>query len=228
MNLKKILGVKQKRKNPTTSRFEKVETEIEKLAAQIGVVNEMIKAESEMINSTKEQLGEIRGVLSAKEKEIRELKITIMKSVELVNAAKPEKLMIEAEKQNIKVETLKSKLDVQKGISDKMMSELKSLRRDLKVFRGLKQVIKMSEEARSDLDIVKHIKATIERDTDKAANMLIKFQELHHDFSQYKKSADAIQDQFRQLLKEFDELRISLGKPAEKEGILKRFMKLRF
>jgi len=209
MKLKNVFGKnKERSKSAKEKRFEKIEIDLEKAKAQIEIINDTRKVGTERSNKINEEVGELRGMISDREKEIKDLAVKVVHASELVNQAKPEKLMFEIERQKAGIEVLKGRMESYHKISDKIMVEFKKIRKEMAVFKGVSQIIKISNKSKEDLDTMYQIKSELEREANKTEKILIRMQSMYEDFTRYKKMSAQVRDEFRELLKQIDKVKI--------------------
>jgi methyl-accepting chemotaxis protein len=160
----------------------KLSTEIEKIKASVEAFAEVRKSFTERFTRTSEQIGELRSMILERDRTIQQLELKAVKAADLVESIKPDKFMVEIQRQNVKVEALKANLEGSEAIVDRVMEELKEMRRKIDFFRGVEEVVKLSEEVKKELIGVKKIEGTINIQTDKVqtiyAEMRKKLQNL--------------------------------------------------
>ena len=110
---------------------ERIKAELEKLKAELSIGNELRKATTQRLSELEEQIGELRGILSEKERQIRDIALKSSKASELVEQTHPEKMMLLQEKQNARIEILSGRVTSYHKISDKIIKELKETLRKL-------------------------------------------------------------------------------------------------
>lgn len=160
----------------------KINTEIERMKVSIGGFQEVRKSFTERFNSISEQIGELRNMIFERDKNIQEIELKAVKAYDLVDSVHPEKIMSEVHKQDAKSEALKANLEGNEAIMDRIMEELKETKKKIEFFRGVEEIIKLSEEVKSELIEIKKIESKIALNTDKVetiyAEMRKKFQDI--------------------------------------------------
>ena len=115
-----------------------------------------------------------------RDKSIQEIELKAIKAHDLVAAVQPEKIMTQVQKQDAKTEALKANLEGNESIMDRVMEELKDVKKKVEFFRGIEEIVKLSEEVKKELIEIKKIESKISIDTDKVetiyAEMRKKFQ----------------------------------------------------
>jgi hypothetical protein len=160
----------------------KINTEIERIKASVEGFNEMRKTFTDRFSGISEQIGELRNMIFERDKTIQEIELKSIKAYDLVDSVHPEKIMSEVQKQDAKSEALKANLEGNEAIMDRIMEELKEAKKKIEFFRGIEEIIKLSEEVKSELIEIKKIESRIALNTDKVdtiyAEMRKKFQDI--------------------------------------------------
>jgi len=160
----------------------KVNSEIERIKVSIEGFAEVRKSFTERFTSVSEQIGELRNMIFERDKNIQEIELKAVKAYDLVDSVHPEKIMSEVQKQDAKSEALKANLEGNEAIMDRIMEELKEAKKKIEFFRGVEEIIKLSEEVKSELIEIKKIESKIALNTDKVetiyAEMRKKFQDI--------------------------------------------------
>ncbi|MCF7910315.1 hypothetical protein K9L16_01430 [Candidatus Pacearchaeota archaeon] len=156
--------------------------EIERIKASIDALGEIRKSFGERFNHISENIGELRQMILERDKSMQEIELKALKASDLVSTVQPEKIMIEIQKQEAKIEALNANLEGNESIMDKIMEELKEVKRKIKFFRGVEEIAKLSEETKKDLIELKKTESRININTDKVETIYVemrkKFQSL--------------------------------------------------
>ncbi len=145
----------------------KLSTEIDRLKAGQEAFQEVRKSFTERFTRTSEQIGELRSMILDRDRTIQTLELKAVKAADLVESIKPDKLMAEIQKQNVKIEALKANLEGNEAIMDKVMEELREIRRKVEFFRGVEEIVKLSDEIKKELIGIKKIEGSINIQADK-------------------------------------------------------------
>lgn len=155
---------------------------VEKLSASVEAFAEVRKSFTERFNRIGEQIGELRAMILDRDKSIQEIELKAVKAHDLVETVQPEKMMTSIQKSDAKVEALKANLEGNEAIMGRIMDELKDVKRKVEFFRGIEEIIKLSEETKKDLIEIKKVESKIGLNTDKVdtiyAEMRTKFQKV--------------------------------------------------
>lgn len=170
----------------------KLKTEVDKLKAHSETYKEMAKLRDDRIARLTEQMGELRSELAERDQKIKELEAKAVKAADLVEMVQPDKLMAAVKKQDLKGETIRSKLDSYHDLLDKVMEELKDMRHTIEVFRGVEHIAEMSKELKDDIQTVKKIEANIKKEADKVESILIRSQHSFVEMTEMRKYEDKV------------------------------------
>ena len=197
----------------------KLSTEIDRLKAGQEAFQEVRKSFTERFTRISEQIGELRSMILDRDRTIQTMELKAVKAIDLVESIKPDKFMMDLERQNVKIEALKANLEGNEAIVDQVMEELKDMRRKMSFFRGIEEIIKLSEEIKKELIGIKKIEGTINIQTDKVqtiySDMRKKIQDLDTFNSQLQESKASIE----QNSKDIDYLKTKALNFAEKEEL---------
>lgn len=215
--------------NPSDSQTVlKLATEIDRLKASQEAFQEVRKSFTERFTRVSEQIGELRSMILERDRTIQTMELRAVKAIDLVESIKPDKFMMDLERQNVKIEALKANLEGNEAIIDQVMEELKDMRRKMSFFRGIEEIIKLSEEIKKELIGIKKIEGTISIQTDKVqtiySDMRKKMQELDGFNSQLQESKAGIEQNSKDI--EFLKAKaINFAEKEELDNILNKLQK---
>lgn len=159
-----------------------ISVQVEKLNASVEAFAEVRKSFSERFSRVSEQIGELRAMILDRDKSIQEVELKAVKAHDLVETVQPEKIMTQVQKNDAKIEALKANLEGNDSIMGRIMEELKDVKRKVEFFRGIEEIVKLSEETKKDLIEVKKVESKIALNTDKVdtiyGEMRKKFQKV--------------------------------------------------
>ena len=199
------------------SGIQSLTADVEKLKAQSEANNELRQLFSEKFSRLDEEIGELRSMLVDREKDMQTLEVTAAKASELVSEVQPEKLMIEVKKQEVKLESLKGKIESHEQINETIMEELRGIRNSIRAFRGVKEIEKMTKDLLEEQAIVKKIEGRIEHHSDKVESMFLEINKKYEKFRLFKEQADSLNDMFSRSMSEFEDFKIKFSNLASKE-----------
>jgi len=185
----------------------RVFTEIERIKASVEAFQEVRKSFMERFERISEQIGELRSMIFDRDKNIQELELKAIKAYDLVETVHPEKIMISIQKQDAKSEALKANLEGNESIMDRVMEELKETKKKIDFFRGVDEIIKLSEEVKKELIEIKKIESRIFINTDKVETI----------YSEMRKKYQAIEE----ISSEFKEMKLTIEQNTKDINFLK-------
>lgn len=190
---------------------------VEKLKAQAEANAELRQIFSEKFTRIDEEIGELRTMLIDREKEMKNLEITATKAADLVGEVQPEKLMIEVKRMDAKVEALKGKLESHEQINDTLMEELKEVRNNIRTFRGVKEIEKMTKDLLEDQTVLRKIEATVEQHSDKVESMFMEMNKRYEEIKRLKDMAENLSTSFSKVNAEVGDFKIKFQNLASKD-----------
>jgi chromosome segregation ATPase len=197
----------------------KLSTEVDRLKAGQEGFQEVRKSFSERFTRLSEQIGELRSMILDRDRTIQTLELKSVKAIDLVESIKPDKFMMDLERQNVKIEALKANLEGNEAILDQVMEELKDIRRKMSFFRGVEEIIKLSEEIKKELIGIKKIEGTINIQTDKVQNIYSEMRKKIQDLDNFTSQLQESKANIEQNSKDVDYLKTKIINFAEKEEL---------
>ena len=204
----------------------KLKTEIEKLKAGQEAFKEVRSSFSERFTRISEQIGELRSMILERDRTIQEVELKAVKSADLVASVQPEKLMTEVQKQEVKIEALKANLEGNESIMKRIMEELSETRKKIEFFRGVEEIIKLSEEVKQELIEIKKIEGKINSQTDKVQTMYAEIRTRIQDLDAFKSDIQDAKTSIEQNAKDINFVKTKIGNLAEKDELDKIMSKL--
>ncbi|MEM1535565.1 MAG: hypothetical protein QXE64_02465 [Candidatus Pacearchaeota archaeon] len=198
--------------------------DIERLKAQFEALNEFKNVTMERFSGISESIGSLRAMIVDVENRMKDIAVEAEKAVDAVRSTKPEKLLEEVSKTNLHVDALKSEIDAQKEISEKIIAELKDLRDKLALFRNLEEILKLSKEMSEELSKYKKIQARADAAADKVESIFIEVNKRFSEFLKYKEMFNEHDNSIKELSKELSKqiARIDAAVPLESFESYKR------
>lgn len=163
----------------------KLAVDVERLKAGVEAFQEVRKAFTERFTRISEQIGELRSMILERDKSIQEIELKAIKAYDLVDSVHPEKVMSEVQKQNAKSEALKANLEGNEAIMNRVMEELKETKKKIEFFRGVDEIIKLSEEVKKELFEIKKLESKITIDADKVETIYSELRSKFQDVDQF-------------------------------------------
>jgi len=205
--------------NNSSTDMVKFSTELDRLKASIESFGEVRKGLTERLSGLNEQVGELRAMILDRDRTIQEIELKSVKAADLVESVQPDKLMMELQREDAKFEALKANLEGNEAIMDRIMEELKEMRKKLEFFRGIDEVVKLGEEVRNELIEIKKVEASIHVETDKVETI---YSELRKKFQEIDLFNDSLQEtkvNLEQNAKDVDFLKTKITGLANKDEL---------
>lgn len=201
----------------------KLSSELIKIKASIEAFGEVRKSFTERFSRVSEQIGELRSMVLERDKTMQELELKAVKAYDLVDSVHPEKISTMVQRESAKIEALKANLEGNEAIMSQVMDEVKETRRKIEFFRGIEEVIKLSEEVKKELIEIKKIETRVNVNTDKVetiyAEMRKKFQDLDAFDSEVKEARVAIEQNTKDVTFLKDKI-VGLAEKSELERLI--------
>lgn len=204
----------------------KLKTEIEKLKAGQEAFKEVRSSFSERFTRTSEQIGELRSMILERDRTIQEVELKAVKSSDLVASVQPEKLMTEVQKMEVRLEALKANLEGNEAITNRVMEELRETRKKIEFFRGVEEIIKLSEEVKSELIEIKKVEGRINTQTDKVQTIYGEMRARIQDLDAFKSEIQDAKANIEQNSKDVEFVKTKIANLAEKSELDKLVSKL--
>ena len=199
----------------------RIGTEIDRLKASVESFGEVRKSLSERMSRTSEQIGELRAMILERDRTIQEIELKAVKASDLVETVQPEKLMVELQKEDAKFEALKANLEGNEAIMDRVMEELRELRRKMDFFKGVEEIVKLSEEVKKELVEIKKVQATIHIDTDKVETIYAELRKKYQDVELFNDNLQEFKVAQQQNTKDLENIKMKMSGLADKSEVEK-------
>ncbi|MFH2020566.1 MAG: hypothetical protein ABIJ34_04080 [archaeon] len=193
--------------------------DIIKLKAQFDQFSELRKVINERFTRLNEQVGELRGMIMDSNRSMQDIEVKTVKAVGLVEAVHPDKLLVEVRKEDAKIEALKANIESNEAIMKSLMDQLKELRRQLSAFRGIEEMVKLSQEVKTELMNIKKTQAIVERHSDKIEGIFIESQKKFQEFESVTDRVKDLQKQIEPITAQMDQLKVKITTVAAKKDV---------
>jgi chromosome segregation ATPase len=201
-------------------------SEMERVKASIEAFAEVRKSFTERFTRTSEQIGELRSMILERDKGIQEIELKAIKAADLVESVQPEKIMTDVQKANAKIEALKANLEGNEAIMSRIMDELKEAKRKIEFFRGIEEIVKLSEETKKELIEIKKIESKININTDKVETIYAEMRTKFQDSEAVSSELQELKVGAEQAIKDIGFLKDKISGLAEKSELEKLFNKV--
>jgi hypothetical protein len=196
-----------------------VKADLESVKIKIESFGEMRKANSERFTQVNTLIGELRGMILDLSKNVGRLEVAATKAVDKVEAVQPETLMIEVRRVDAKVEALKANLESNEAMMNQLFEQIKQMRNQMAVFRGVDQIVKMSEDIKGDLTNLQKVQANVERHSDKVESIFMEFQKEFREFNELTAIYKTLEAEMGKVLQNIDQANMRLGEKAQKKEV---------
>lgn len=203
----------------------KLSTEVDRMKVAVESFGEVRKSLTERISGISEQIGELRAMILDRDRAIREIELKAIKAADLVEAVQPEKLMISLQKQDAKFEALKANLEGNESIMERIMEELKEMRRKLEFFRDIDETIKLSEEVRKELIEIKRVEANVHINADKVDTIYSESRKKYQEIDIFNESVQELKVSAEQNSKDIEVIKTRITGLADKDELEKLIAK---
>lgn len=193
--------------------------EVERLKAQVEMLSKAREALNDRLSTLSERIGELRNALVEQEREYSNLDVEIRKTIELVNEIRPEEIMKKISKFEAKMDILKAKIEGNETLMNKVIEELKEMRRAFIHFKNLEEVVKLAEDFKKDLLHAKKLEAKISKYAGKTEGIFFEMEKKFKDFLMLGKIIDDIRERFKTIVREFDKLRLEFVDVVKKSEL---------
>ncbi len=200
--------------------------ELTKINANIDSFKEGRKSTSERFSMMNEQIGEIRGQLMDTNKTIGQIEVKATKAADLVESVQPDKMMIGLQKTDGKIEGVKAALEAKDAMMKNIMEQLKGIRNQMSLFKGVEQVINLNEEVKDEIMNAKKVVAMVERHADKVENVFIESQKSFEAFNKFADSLESLKADLKELRGKIDKVEVKTGTFLPKKTFDDKFSKI--
>ncbi len=199
----------------------KLEMDVDKLKAQVEAFIQMRQLSEQKFQRISEELGDLRRGNMEREKEISLLRVEATKACDLVGSVQPEKLMLNLDREKIRIEELSAMHEANKKLLDYMADEIKKLRTETSAFRGTESLIKLNDEVKGELNAIKKVQLTVEKHADKVEDIFINMQKKFSDFMRLSDEFKSFQNSFNEVAKNANSFKTEFNNLATKEDLAK-------
>lgn len=182
--------------------------ELERIQGRLEAMNGLLKEYSERFSHLSQQIGEVRVMALDNEKNLAKSTEKSAMAVDIVKEMKPEKLRLDYQKADMKIQELEEKIEANKQYYDVIMNEVKDLRNKSGIFVGTEALLKLNEDVKKDLIEIQKIASRVRLDSEKAEEVFI---EVKRGFAENAKTGQMISNldsSYAGLRKELEGLRL--------------------
>jgi uncharacterized coiled-coil DUF342 family protein len=205
--------------NSNNPEIMKLSSEITKINAGVEAFGEVRKSFSESFSRLNEQIGELRSMILERDKSIQEIELKAVKAYDLVDSVHPEKISATVQKEDAKIEALKANLEGNEAIMNRVMEEMREIRKKINFFRGIEEVVKLSEEIKKELIEIKKVESMVNVKVDKIDTIYSEMRTKFQDVDAFDSSLKEMKVSVEQNSKDVGFLKDRIGELAEKTEI---------
>ncbi|MFC1741726.1 hypothetical protein ACFL3V_04285 [Nanoarchaeota archaeon] len=202
--------------------FGSMTAEIAKIKATLDSFKEIRKANSDRFATMNEQIGEIRGQVMDVNRNLGTMEVKVTKAADLVESVHPDKLMIQVQRSDGKVEALRGLIESKDAMISNIMDQLKTMRNQMKVFKGIEEVLKLNEDVKTEVMNMKKLTALVERHSDRVENVFVESQKTFKEFNDMLGQVSAIKSQLKDTSAKVDKLEVKSATFLETKKFEKR------
>lgn len=202
--------------NNSPKTMDEVLVELEKIKAQVDAGEELRKVFNEKFSNLDQGIGEFRNMIIERDRDIQTLELKATRASDLVSEIKPEAIQSKVMKFETRIEMLKEKLDANEQVSERIMDELKDIRKTINAFRGIAEIEKLTKEMLSEQSNIKKIQGKIENYADKTESMYLETEKKYEEFRHYKDTVEDLDIKLLNENKNIKELRLKIESEAKK------------
>ncbi|MBR9699459.1 hypothetical protein GOV09_03330 [Candidatus Woesearchaeota archaeon] len=200
--------------------------ELTKVNATLESFKETRKSTTERFSLMNEQVGEIRGQLMDTNKTIGQIEVKATKATDLVESVQPDKMMISLQRTDGKIEGVRAQLEAKDAMMKNIMEQLKGMRSQMSLFKGVEQIIKLNEDVKDEIMNAKKTVAMVERHADKVENVFIESQKSFEEFNRFASTLESIRADIKDLQTKTEKTEVKTGTFLIKKEFEKKFDKM--
>jgi chromosome segregation ATPase len=208
------------------AQIDKIQAELTKINGNVDSLKESRKMTQERFSTMNEQIGELRGQVNDAQRSVGMIEVKATKATDLVESVHPDKLMIQIQKSDGKIEGLRGMLEAKEEMMKNIMDQMKKLRDQMALFRGIEQVLKLNEEVKGELMTIKKISATVERHADRVDNVFVEAQKSFEAFNTFSDKLDTIKSDIKELQQKVDKTDAAIQASVKKKDFDDKIAKI--
>ncbi len=202
----------QKPQSSQSPSYDRTSFDLEKINARLEMINSLIAGFNERFSGINQQVGEIRAMAIANEKNLSISNLDARKVVDVVKEVDPEKLRLEYQRLDFKIGGFVSKLDSYKQYMDSIMEELKELKRKANLFEGTDAILKLDQDVKKDLIQIQKVNSRVRMNADKSEQIFIELSKGLHENQKLNEMIINLDESYSGLKKEIERLTLDYSK----------------
>lgn len=206
-----------KSKNPAMALL----ADVEKLKLESGANSEIRKLNNERFAQISEQIGELRGMLNQGEKARQQLELKAEKASSLVESVQPDKLMINVQKVDLKIEALKAKVEASEFLNSKIKDDIRDMRNKFALFRNTEMIKEMNDDTKKRLNELKKVEAEVIKHSDKVDSIFTEVQKSFKDTKEAVRIVADMQNTMKKIISDNERIKSTMSAKASKDDVEK-------
>jgi len=206
-------------KDKSSMRTAQISSDIEKIKASIEAFQEVRKSFTERFDRVSEEIGELRSMILDRDKIVHEIELHSVKASNLVESVQPEKLMSEIRRGEAKIEALRANIEGNETISERIMEEIKDIKKKIEFFGGIDEIISLSEDIKKELVEIKKVESFIKINSDKVQTIYAEMRARFQEMDIFRDDFEEIKANMEQNTKDVDFLKNKVLGLAEKDDL---------
>jgi len=199
--------------------------QITKIEATMESFAEIRKSFTERFATINEQIGEIRGQVMDTNRNMGMLEVKATKAADLVESVQPDKLMIQVQKGDGKIEGIRAMVEAKDAMMQNIMEQLRTMRNQVNVFKGVSQIVKLNEELKDEIMGAKRIVAQVEQHSDKVENVFVESQKAFQEFNEFASTLESLKGDIKEVQGKADKTEVTAGAALKKKDFEDRIKK---
>jgi len=180
--------------------------QLQKIQARLESFNEIMKGFNERFSILNQQIGEVRAMSIANEKNISRSEMESQKAVDIVKEVEPDKLRLDFQRIEMKTNSVSEKIEANKQFMDSIMEEVKEIKRKAGVFEGTDAIIRLSSDVKKDLVELQKMAGKVRMNTDKSEEIFIQLKSGLSSSEKLKQMIDNLDNQYVGMKKQIDKI----------------------
>ena len=197
-----------------------IDPTFEKLNAEIEALNEVRKVTNERFLRFAEEVGQLRGDIVNREKDIKDISLQVTKSIDIVSKVQPEKLYVASQNQNVKIAKLEATIESNKSFIGEIMKQMKNMQSKLNLFRGVEQVMQLNKESLVSLTDVQKLSMLTKGKADKTEKFFIKIGKQYKDFERFEEDRGDMQQLHLDITTKMNDVNVKISELTPHEDFI--------
>ena len=186
----------------------KLIAEVDRLKAQIEVGKQMRTVTEEKFQHLSEEIGELRSMLTEKDKQIGEFEAKTAKVYDMVDAVQPDKLMKAVQTLEASLAKTDAEGKSTRELTTNVTDELRDIREAISVFKNTEHLVKLNTDIGKQLANIEKVQGKIERQSNKVEDIFVELGKKTAKYDVLFSKVESLEKAFQDLLKGFDDVEV--------------------